>query len=298
MIDSERIRNESFVQSLTWLEEVASTNTYLLKVVNAGDPTALFPMPMLVGADRQTQGRGRGRNRWWAAEGALTFSLIFEPVRYGIPVSRWPMLSLASGLAICESLEGGLPGRSVRVKWPNDVYVDDRKLCGILIESATLQDPNSVARVPHPPGPTHLVIGVGVNVNNSLKPAPEEIRSRAVSMHDLLGHPVDLTDVLLAILRTFEGHLDRFDAVALATRWQSRCYLTGKCITIAHGPIGTGPPLPIGSRRNDARPGQTPQERETTGTCLGIDEDGALRLLTDAGEQRFFGGTVRDVHDR
>jgi BirA family transcriptional regulator, biotin operon repressor / biotin---[acetyl-CoA-carboxylase] ligase len=333
MIDPARIRNETFVQSLTWLEEVGSTNTHLLESISGGESRPVPPLPLLLGADRQTRGRGRGRNAWWAAEGALTFSLLLQPERYGIPISRWPLLSLATGLAIRDALDSHLPGISLQVKWPNDVYADGRKLCGILIETATLRggregrgeggkrgrgeegtkvteetkgrgfvapSPSSPCRpvLPsaHPsPGPTHLVIGVGVNVNNSLASAPEEVRLRAVSMQDLLGRSSDLTDVLRAILRELEGHLRRFDTEHLVTRWRSRCYLTGKCVTIVHGPDAGGGESAVPSPVDQASSLRTTHGQETTGTCLGIDEEGALRLLTPAGEQRFHGGTVRDA---
>ena len=120
-------------------------------------------------ARHQTAGRGRGKHTWWSAEGALTFSVLLEPSTLGIHTRSWPQLSLATAVAICDALAVELRQYEVasampRIKWPNDVLIDGRKVCGILIES------------PAQPGVRRrcLVVGIGVNVNNSWKTAPAE----------------------------------------------------------------------------------------------------------------------------
>ncbi len=252
-IDPFRIERETFVTQAEIHDELPSTNDRALRL--AASATAV---PRLIAALRQTAGRGRGANRWWASDGALLFSLILNvpPVQ---PESL-PQLSLCMGTAVCEGVAGFVPGGDVRLKWPNDVYLNGRKLCGILIEAP-------------PAAPGRLVVGVGLNVNNSTMTAPADIAARAIALCDCRELPVDMTDVLCALLGEIERQLTDFlhDRPRLAPRWRQRCLLTGRSVTLNSGP------------------------RSVTGTCLGIEDDGALLLETIAGPQRFYGGTIETI---
>jgi BirA family biotin operon repressor/biotin-[acetyl-CoA-carboxylase] ligase len=129
--------------------EIDSTNTELMRRARAGASA-----PVLLVAERQTAGRGRLGRPWQSAQQAaqpasLTFSL-------GLPLAPkdWSGLSLAVGVSIADSLDPGF-GAGLRLKWPNDLWVDDRKLGGILIETALPQSET---------GQRYLVIGVGLNL--------------------------------------------------------------------------------------------------------------------------------------
>lgn len=236
------------------LAEAESTNTVALDWSRAWTSADL---PAVVVAERQTAGRGRGANRWWSAEGALTVSVVLEPAHYGIPVARWPALSLAVGAAATTAAADFAPAGDFRLKWPNDVFADGRKLGGVLIE-------------PLPERSDRLVIGIGLNVNNSLREAPPEIRSRAATLCELAGGPVDREAVLQAVLRQLFEDLTALGAggPALPARWRRLCLLTGRSIVV-----------------EDCG-------RVTAGTCLGIDDDGALRVQTDRCVERLFSGVV------
>src|SRR6266478_5912911 len=93
-----------------------------------------LPVPFLVLAERQTSGRGRGSNRWWSNDGALLFSLIIDAAEYGLPEARWPQLSITAGASVCEALTSFVNAGIIRLKWPNDVWLNGRKTCGILVE--------------------------------------------------------------------------------------------------------------------------------------------------------------------
>jgi len=238
------------------LEETASTNTLALRwSLELADDD----LPALVTAERQTAGRGRGHNRWWSSDGALLGSLIVAPGRFGVPTAVWPALSLSVGAAIATAVEALAPRGDVRLKWPNDVFADRRKLAGVLIE------------IP-PKRPDRMVIGFGVNVNNALAEAPADIRRRAVALCELTAGPLDREAVLDQFLRQLWSDfaaLGRSDP-ALRDRWRRLCLLTGRSVVIeSHG-------------------------RRSAGTCLGIDDDGALRLQTDRCQERHFSGTVVD----
>jgi BirA family biotin operon repressor/biotin-[acetyl-CoA-carboxylase] ligase len=208
-------------------------------------------------AERQTCGRGRGANRWWSADGALTFSLVLDATSMAPSAERLPQVSLTAALAVCEGLQQSEPTLDAGLKWPNDVYVQGRKICGILIEV--------------PSRPTgRMVVGVGVNVNNSLADAPEELRDTATSLCDVSGKNSDLSEVLIAILRAFSGHLELLVAgpSSLSEKWQELSVLTGRTICLSV------------------------DREEIRGVCRGIDAEGALLLKTDQRVQRFFTGVI------
>jgi BirA family biotin operon repressor/biotin-[acetyl-CoA-carboxylase] ligase len=213
-------------------------------------------LPALIVAERQTSGRGRGENRWWSSAGALTFSLLIE-AEERLPAARRPLVSLAAALAIGDAVSELLPQQDVRLKWPNDVFVGGKKICGILVEAPPVRPPR-------------LIIGIGLNVNNSVIHAPEEVRGKATALLDEARRPFDLDHVLD---RVAHGVLDAVDQLAaheleLAAQWSPRCFLTGKHVLIeAAG-------------------------RQVAGDCGGIDHDGALLVATERGIERLYAGAV------
>lgn len=248
----ERLRAEPGLRRLEWAAEMRSTSDRALQLSQEGD----VPTPLLILTDTQTSGRGRGVNRWWSALGALTFTLVVDLPDSITPQQR-PQASLRSGLAIRQALAEFAPHLSWMLKWPNDLFLEGQKVCGMLIESSASR-------------PGRLLIGVGVNVNNSFASAPVALQEIATSLVDRTGLAHDLTDVLLAVVRgllaelAIPGHA----ASALAARWSSYCYLTNHTVQIeANG-------------------------RRTVGVCRGIDDQGALVLATPQGEQRFLSGTI------
>lgn len=250
--DLERIRQATGVVSLDYHPHLPSTNTQAL----AWAEKDALALPALVLTDLQTAGRGRGDHRWWAAPGALTFSLIV-PGLAGSAETPWSRISLTAGLAVGHALQQLQPGLPVGLKWPNDVYVAGRKICGILVE------------VP-PRRPDRLVVGMGLNINNSMQPAPPEVALSAISLRDLAGYSFPLPTVLTRVLCQFLGHLEALKQgdLALASQWQEWCMLTGLRVRIEMG------------------------RRTVEGTCEGIAESGALLLNTPQGREQCLSGTV------
>jgi BirA family biotin operon repressor/biotin-[acetyl-CoA-carboxylase] ligase len=213
--------------------------------------------PMLILALGQSAGRGRGENAWWSAEGALTFSLILDAREFGLAPERWPQVSLATGLAICEALESLLPKAALKLKWPNDVMLGGKKLSGILSEIPSANK-------------SRIVVGIGINVNNRLSQAPAEVQNRAASLADVSHSPHDLTEVLIRILQQIEAELARLaeGLFKFSKRFRERCWLSGREVRVTGGLI------------------------EIQGFCQGIDEDGALLVQTPIGIERILSGTV------
>ncbi len=253
----------TFIQHLDYHRQIGSTNDRAMEL--AKQPNESFPL--LVLAESQRTGRGRGTNVWWSSGGALTFSVVLATEAAQLPPERWPQVSLIVGLAVCEALQEllsrGVPTTSLdalpaaQVKWPNDVYIEGRKICGILVE------------VP-PNLPGKLILGIGINVNNSVDDAPEEIQQLATSLRDLTGQHYSLTDVLVKVLQQLG---ERLQTHALWTKevvsgWRERCFLTGKSIQVDNG------------------------TRHSTGKCLGIDETGALLLDVDGQIEKHLAGVI------
>lgn len=251
-----RVEAERLVAQIAYLPEVPSTNDWALEL--ARDDSR--QLPLLVLTSLQTRGRGRGTNRWWSAPGSLTFSLLLDTGGILPDICVLPQVSVAAALGVCEALTSLAACPGVGWKWPNDVLLGRRKICGILVES------------PARP-PARLVIGIGVNVNNSFADAPEDVRQRAVSLLDATSQPWALTDVLIHILRAVNRQLACLKTGRLQLREACRpwCVLTGRAIVVAA----------CGER--------------IEGACLGIGDDGALIVRTQASERRLFSGVVEAI---
>lgn len=161
-----------------------STNSRARELVESGAPGGT-----VVTAREQTAGRGRQGRVWTAPEGkALLYSAILAPLD-----ERHLLLPLSVPLAVCGAAEALRPDAECQVKWPNDVWLEGRKLAGILIEARfPSQDSASVtgrqARVWGPPTGTHqppqgwAVIGIGLNLSIEPHEFPDDLRQPAISL--------------------------------------------------------------------------------------------------------------------
>jgi BirA family biotin operon repressor/biotin-[acetyl-CoA-carboxylase] ligase len=257
--DLARITASGLVASLDYRPSMPSTQDRAVELARRED----LQTPALVLTSGQTAGRGRGGNAWWAEDGALTFSLIVDADEEAARGQADPRQSLAAGLAVCEVVCELAPEVDCGLKWPNDVYLDGRKVCGVLVET--------VARGSAPDRRT--LFGVGVNVNNPLENAPSEVAVAATSLFDATQRHHDLSDLLIMVLRRLAdglAALARSDPEQ-AEQWQARSLLT--------------------RRRVRVRQGTT----ELEGQCLRIDAEGALLLATDTGRQRVTSGVVEQI---
>ena len=176
------------------IEETDSTNRWLMQqgdgsFVTSRDVTKEpSPCCIVVVASYQTAGKGCGSNSWESERGKnLTFSMLIHPEK--IPANEQFRITEVVSVALCETLETYINNK-VEIKWPNDIYVGDRKICGILIENR-LQ--GSVIK--------DSIIGIGLNVNQRvfLSDAPNP-----VSLYQITGHETDLDELLNTFLEAFE----------------------------------------------------------------------------------------------
>ena len=252
--DIEHLLAETFIEHVDYQREIGSTNDRALQL--AKEPVSAARL--LVLADKQTAGRGRGENSWWATKGALTCSVLLRAGAILLPPSRWPQLALVTGLAVADAVEDCLgDSAEVALKWPNDVYLRNRKVCGILVETADGRN-------------ARLILGIGINVNNRADAAPSELRDKTIALCEIAERRLALADVLIRVLRRLEKRLSWILSCGneLQEEWRRRCLLTGREVQIETG------------------------SRQLAGTCLGIDADGALLLETDNGRETCLSGVV------
>lgn len=242
--DLPRLLRESSLQHVEYHESLPSTSTTAVELLEP----LLAKSPAMVLTAEQTSGRGRKGNLWWSSRGALTFTLVLNAGELPVAAERRPLISLAAGLAVRDSLHLHCPDQEFSLKWPNDVLTGTLKICGILVEQ------HLVEREPA------VLIGIGVNVNNSLRDAPADILQRATSLFDQRGHSFDLTAVLISILQRLDSRIAQLKLQPrLALSDANRVHLlTGRVISL-----------------------QLPDEL-ITGTCVGIDEDGCLVIQTES----------------
>lgn len=168
------------------LEEIDSTNRYLKNYREEGDEEMIVAV-----ADYQAAGKGQGTHTWESEKGKnLLFSIMVYP--HWIPVRRQFVLSMAGALAVKDALDSYV--ENITLKWPNDVYWNDKKISGTLIEN-TIDSK----------GIKSCVFGIGLNVNQLVfhSDAPNP-----VSLAQILGHEVDRDEVLKKILDGFEKYYE------------------------------------------------------------------------------------------
>lgn len=197
------------------LPQIDSSNTELMRRARAGRTE-----PVLLVAESQTAGRGRLGRGWASAPGdSLTFSLGLS-----LAPADWAGLSLAVGVAIAEQLHP-----LVRLKWPNDLWVEGRKLAGILIETASTSAQSS---------PRYAVIGAGINLK---APPVKGLSTPPVGTDELLPG-VDAPGVLARIAKPLVESVLAFQTFGFSpfhARFDARDALRDRAVTLSDGTAGT-----------------------------------------------------------
>jgi len=226
------------------LPEVDSTNSELMRRARAGDTR-----PTLLVAERQTAGRGRRGREWHSAPGdSLTFSL-------GLPLApaSWSGLSLAVGVAVARALHP-----DIGLKWPNDLWLQGRKLAGILVETASVVDRPGADPGPDRSPVRYAVVGVGINI--APRPPGEALATPPAALRELWPD-ADAGAALLRVAPPLVSALQAFERLgfpAFHARFDARDLLRDRPVTLSDG---------------------------TSGTAHGVSEAGALLVHTASGMQ-------------
>ncbi len=231
----------------------------------------------VVVARSQSAGRGRGGRKWHSPPGGLYFSILLSPN----PGRRSTDLPLLAGVAMAQAIKESLPkSKDISLKWPNDILIDWKKVCGILCEG--LAD----ARI------SICVIGIGVNVNvpltelSSYMPNPFKATSFSAETG---GQPFDLDELLSVCLRKITTLYDVYRAEGFGPiqyLWEKNCRMVGKRVELRESGV-TEAQIRQGVEGGvSARPAAgTPA---TVGTLLGIDDSGGLMLSNSKGERAVY----------
>jgi BirA family transcriptional regulator, biotin operon repressor / biotin---[acetyl-CoA-carboxylase] ligase len=228
-----------------------STNTRARELAEAGAPHGT-----VVTAAEQSEGRGRQGRVWTAPAGkGLLYSGILRPLD-----ERHMLLPLAVPIAVCEAAESLRPEAACQIKWPNDVWLEERKLAGILIEAR--------------PQDGWAVIGVGVNLSVEPEEFPAELRWPAIS----LGAGREEARAAL------DSALDRWvaeDAEAILAEWRARDALRGR---------------EVGWSTASEATGAEDEADERSGVADGVDDRGNLLVVVGGGDRVALG--AGEVHLR
>ena len=183
------------------IQEVNSTNIYLKELTKQ----TLADEGTVILADSQTSGKGRGASRWVSDRSEnLTFSILIKP---NIKASCHFSLVEFVSLAIVDMLK--LYDTNPRIKWPNDIYIGNRKIAGILIENVLVESTISSS-----------IVGIGLNINQEI--FPEDIPN-PVSMKQVLNKPVNRDEVLSQLLDLFRNRYDQLKAGSFDLLYNEYC---------------------------------------------------------------------------
>ena len=237
-------------------EVTESTNSLLKARAELG----LAVEGTVIWADHQTAGRGRLDRDWEADPGkGLLFSVLILP---DSSISRLSLIGLLASLAIYDSLLAHLtefmqPAQNrnepLRLKWPNDILFDGRKLCGILCESGV----NAADKR------QFIIVGIGINVNQGTDDFSEELRHKATSIYLITQQNINRKKLLHVILQHFDQYYRRLNTNGddwIVDEWLQRSSILGKMLKV--------------NRRDQV----------IQGRCLGLEGDGALILELPSGE--------------
>ncbi|HEC82011.1 MAG TPA: biotin--[acetyl-CoA-carboxylase] ligase [Thermoplasmatales archaeon] len=200
-------------KNLYYFKTLSSTNLYAKELINKGAEEGT-----VVVADTQTKGKGRKNREWFSPSGGLWFSVILYPEK--LQPNKSMLLTMAASIAVVEAIKTVTETES-KIKWPNDVLINNKKVCGILTElDAELDKIN------------HAIIGIGINVNNELK---KDLKEKATTLRNEVGTKVPRVKLLKTILK----HLDENYAELLKgkndvvrKKWIQYSKIVGKKITV------------------------------------------------------------------
>jgi len=201
-------------QPVFFYRRIGSTNDEAKRLAESGAPEG-----SLVVAEEQTAGRGRSGRKWMTPPGtALALSLILRPSSPRLQAEQATRLNMLAGLAVCEAIEA-VTGLRAALKWPNDVLVAKKKAVGILVESVFAG-----------PRLDYVILGIGVNV--SFKPPPEQVQFPATCLEAEVGREVDRLNLLKVLLTRLEARYRSASPVALYADWRARLTMMGEPVII------------------------------------------------------------------
>lgn len=238
------------VQKLELIPVIDSTNQYLLDRVNESEKGRICL------AEYQANGRGRRGRQWVSPFGSNLYLSMYWRLDAGMAAAMG--LSLVIGIAAVEALEA-MGIEDVKLKWPNDLYYQDKKLAGILVEMSGQAG-----------GAAHLVIGMGLNIG--MPDVQPDIDQPWTTLNQACGDlSIDRTQLALTLIEHWNKALVDYELMGLAgfvERWNRLDNFLGRQVKLLMGP------------------------REVHGVVKGIDQQGGVILETENGLETYIGGEI------
>jgi len=210
-----RLPDSIFTEHVYYFPLIGSTNAYAKELAQQGGAEG-----SLVIAEKQTKGQGRMGRQWYSPSYKnLLFSIIFRPP---FSIDRVFSLNMLTALALVDAIHN-MTGLKALIKWPNDVYLKDKKIAGILTEFSA--DKKRVE---------YALVGIGLNVNWDIRGKPE-LNHLAASLVKEIGHPVSRVDLLIKILEFLEGYyrlLLKGQDSFIYKRWNELSMVIGKEVLV------------------------------------------------------------------
>jgi len=244
------LRTRRFGRSILFCNEVGSTNEWAKELATFGAAEGTVAV-----AETQTAGHGRLGREWFSPRGGLWFSVILRPKLVAREATE---LVFTAGLAVAEALQR-LYGLRVETKWPNDIMVNGRKVCGILAEMNTTDEAIN-----------YFIVGIGVNANFEVENCfPPEFATSATSLKAEVGKEVNVEELFRALIEELEGAYDLFNekgSESILAEWKKYAVFLGRDVEVR---VGTG---------------------TWRGVAVNVDDDGSLMVKLEDGK-------VKHVYD-
>lgn len=228
-------------RNIEYFKETESTNIIAREMAGSVEEGTV------VIAESQTGGRGRLGRKWLSPEGGIWLSIILKP---RIQPLYAPRITLMAGVSVAKTIRSF--GLAAKIKWPNDVLINGKKVCGILTEIEAEIDMID-----------YCVVGIGIDANVDTELFPEEIRDSSTSLKKELGHEINRVDFVQKLMSEFEALYLKFqkdDIPSILEEWRNMSATIGEWVKI------------------------TTQNRTIYGEAIGVDNEGALILETGEGQ--------------
>ena len=235
-------------REIHYFKEINSTNLYAKKLASEGAQEGT-----VVVADIQLSGRGRKDRNWSSPFGGLWFSIVLYPQ---LPPERGMLVTMTVSVAVAQAIKE-ITGLNPNIKWPNDIMLSKKKVCGVLTELDAEMDSIN-----------YSIIGIGINVNNEIE---ENLQDIAISLNSIIGTQISRVKLLQSVFK----HLDE-NYVKLISKnyrsirelWFSFANIIGKKIQVEG------------------------EKEDISGVVIDVDQSGCLILDTDKGQVRIVSGDI------
>jgi len=235
--------------TIYWFSRLGSTNTRAAAMARRDELSA----PSIVLTGWQVAGRGRGTNTWWSSAGSLTATFAFR-ADLTRPAHHLPLLA---GVIIRRTVAQVTGVTDVKLKWPNDLLHNGRKVCGMLCERVNGYD----------------LIGVGLNVNLNVSAAPPLLRRRITSLSEITGRQTDQSQMLISLATAMRIGLSESPSLeTVLSEYNQHHLLAGRQVSVSNS-----------------------DHQQLSGFCIGLDPEGRLILKSGSKLHHIIAGNVEAI---